>query len=64
VCTSLAAVFAEYPVLARIALDTDANEGEYVLLLARSAPSGTLDIVATVTDDAALTKRVMHQAAR
>jgi hypothetical protein len=62
--TSLAAVFAEYPVLARIAFDTDADEGQYVLLLARSAPSGTLDIVATVTDDAALTKRVMHRAAR
>jgi len=48
----------------RIALDTGASEGDYVLLLARSAPSGTLDIVATVTDDAALTQRVMRQAAR
>jgi hypothetical protein len=58
------ATLAERPSLARIALDTGASEGDYVLLLARSAPSGTLDIVATVTDDAALTQRVMRQAAR
>ena len=62
--TSPGEELAERPALARVALDTDANEGEYVLLLARSAPSGTLDIVATVTDDTALTERVMRHAVR
>lgn len=57
-------MLAERPALAQVKLQTGSIEGEYVLLLARTSVVGTLDIVATVTDDSALTERVMRQATR
>jgi len=54
---------AERPPLASIAIDTQAVTGEYVLLLARAAGAGMLDIVASVEGAERLTERVIRQAA-
>ena len=51
------------PTLARVAIDTDLHTGDYVVLLARAGAAGTLDIVATVEGDSALTQRAMRQVA-
>jgi hypothetical protein len=58
-----AAVLDARPVLAHVAIDTGLPEGDYVVLLARAGADGTLDIVAAVGGDAALTQRAMRQAA-
>ena len=56
------ALLAKRPTLASVTLQTSSIEGDYVLLLARSGAPGTLDIVATITDDTALTERAMRRA--
>ena len=52
------------PALATVSLGTDVGAGDYVVLLARAGDAGTLDIVAALGGDSALTQRVMRQAAR
>ncbi len=49
--------------LASVAIDTQAVTGEYVLLLARAAGAGMLDIVASVEGSERLTERVIRRAA-
>jgi hypothetical protein len=51
------------PVLASVALETHATVGDYVTLLARATASGTLDIVASIEGEAALTERAIRAAA-
>ncbi|CUS46711.1 MAG: hypothetical protein V4610_20035 [Pseudomonadota bacterium] len=51
------------PTLARVSIDTGLHTGDYVVLLARAGDGGTLDIVAAVGGDTALTQRAMRQAA-
>lgn len=51
----------ERPALAQVALP--AGDHEFVLLLARAGQNGTLDIVATLDDDAGLAERAMRKAA-
>jgi hypothetical protein len=51
------------PALASVSIDTQAVTGEYVLLLARAAGAGMLDIVASVEGSERLTGRVIRQAA-
>lgn len=53
---------AEHPVLARIAMPTRAVAGDYVLLLARADGQGSLDIVASIDNAAALTDRAIRLA--
>ncbi|WP_242139647.1 hypothetical protein [Sphingomonas sp. TREG-RG-20F-R18-01] len=53
---------AKRPTLASVTMQTTSPEGDYVLLLARSGHPGTLDIIATITDDSALTERAMRRA--
>jgi hypothetical protein len=50
------------PVLASLTLETGLHLGDYVVLLARAGDGDTLDIVATVDGDIALTQRAMRQA--
>jgi GNAT superfamily N-acetyltransferase len=50
------------PAIASVALDTHSAVGDYILLLARAAAGGTLDIVARMDDDAALTERAIRAA--
>ena len=57
------AALAARSVLANVAIDSGLPQGDYVVLLARAGTAGTLDIVAALGGDAALTRRVMHQAA-
>lgn len=57
------AVLRKKAALATLALETPATQGDYVVLLARAAKQGMLDIVAAIGSDDALTKRVMKQAA-
>ena len=45
------------------ALDTGVAAGEYVVLLARAVDGGTVDIVAAIGGDRALTRRAMERAA-
>jgi hypothetical protein len=54
------AVLAERPTLASVALETASSSGQYVVLLARVRDGEMLDIVATMTDDSALTERAMR----
>src|SRR3546814_766264 len=54
---------AERAPIASVAVETDAVTGEYVLLLARAAGHGMLDIVASVEGSSALTDRAIRQAA-
>ncbi|MDB5703272.1 MAG: hypothetical protein JWN66_388, partial [Sphingomonas bacterium] len=61
--TDPAAILDQRPVLAKVAIDTGLPEGDYVVLLARAGADGTLDIVAAVGGDTALTQRAMRQAA-
>ncbi|WP_010214975.1 PAS domain-containing protein [Sphingomonas sp. PAMC 26621] len=56
------AMLAKRPTLASVTLSTAPHEGDYVVLLARSGAPGTLDIVATISDDSALTERAMRRA--
>ena len=58
-----ATVLNDRPVLASIDIDTGLAVGDYVVLLARTGTAGQLDIVAALGDNAALTERVMRQAA-
>lgn len=60
---ALAATFADRPTLGSVALDTVPARGDYVVLLARAGGAGTLDIVAAIGDDPALTERTMRRAA-
>jgi hypothetical protein len=50
------------PTLASFSLETGLHTGDYVVLLARAGDGDTLDIVATVDGDIALTQRAMRQA--
>ncbi|TPG55094.1 PAS domain-containing protein [Sphingomonas glacialis] len=59
---SRARLLAERPTIASVAIDTTATHGSYVVLLARAADGGRLDIVATLGDDPALTERVINKA--
>jgi len=45
--------------LAHVVLRTDAEPGAIVLLVARAGVDGGLDIIGTITDDAALTAQAM-----
>ena len=56
------ALLARRPALARVTLQTESSEGDYVVLLARSSAPDTFDIVATISDDHALTERAMRRA--
>jgi hypothetical protein len=58
----VAAAIAEMPVLAEVQIDTDLASGDYVVLLARVVDGGTVDVIAAIGEDAALTQRVMRQA--
>ena len=49
------------PVLAELLIDTDLVPGDYVVVLARVVDGSTLDVIAAIGDDAALTQRVMRQ---
>ncbi|RZM31188.1 MAG: hypothetical protein EOP67_34315, partial [Sphingomonas sp.] len=60
--TTPSAMLAKRPALASVTLATAPHEGDYVVLLARSGAPGTLDIVATISDDSALTERAMRRA--
>jgi hypothetical protein len=53
---------ADKPVLAELALDTGLAAGDYVVLLARVADGGTLDVVAAIGGDTALTTKAMRRA--
>lgn len=55
--------FETSPALATVTLDTHSAAGDFVVLLARAGTAGTLDIVAALGGDSALTQRVMRQAA-
>lgn len=59
---SPAAMLAERVVLASVALETSSDDGDYVVLLARVRDGETLDIVATMAGDNALTERAMRAA--
>ncbi len=48
------------PVLAHVTLETGAAAGETVILVARAAPNGGLDIIGSVSDDAALTRQAVR----
>ncbi|WP_353203897.1 hypothetical protein [Sphingomonas sp.] len=54
------ALLAERPTLASVAIETASSSGHYVVLLARVRDGEMLDIVATMTDDSALTERAMR----
>ena len=58
------ALFDNCPTLASVALDTHAASGAFVVLVARVAGDGTLDVVATLEGHDALTERVIRQAAQ
>jgi hypothetical protein len=58
-----ATCFDQSPALATVTLDTHSAAGDFVVLLARAGTAGTLDIVAALGGDSALTQRVMRQAA-
>jgi hypothetical protein len=58
-----AAMLNDRPTIASVAIDTGLPVGDYVVLVARAGEHGTLDIVAAVGGDAALTQRAMRQAA-
>lgn len=58
-----AARFESCPALATVTLDTHSAAGDFVVLLARAGDAGTLDIVAALDGDSALTQRVMRHAA-
>ena len=60
--TDTAAMLADRPTLASVALDTTVPTGDYVVLLARAGDAGTLDIVAAIGGDTALTERAMRRA--
>ena len=47
--------------LANLAID--AGESEFVVLLARAMPGGTVDVIACLANDAALIERVVRKAA-
>lgn len=51
------------PSLGRVTIATGHAAGDYVVLLARAGEAGTLEIVAAVEGDSALTQRAMRQAA-
>jgi hypothetical protein len=51
------------PALASVALPVEAAAGDYVTLLARATGDGTLDIVASIAGEAALTERAIRAAA-
>ncbi|MEG3144278.1 hypothetical protein U1839_06390 [Sphingomonas sp. RT2P30] len=55
--------FDQSPALATLTLDTHSTAGDFVVLLARAGTAGTLDIVAALGGDSALTRRVMREAA-
>ncbi|MFA5963385.1 MAG: hypothetical protein WC804_05160 [Sphingomonas sp.] len=55
--------FESCPALATVTLDTHSAAGDFVVLLARAGDAGTLDIVAALDGDSALTQRVMRHAA-
>jgi len=57
-----ARLLAARPALARVAIETGVHAGDYVVLLARAGDGDTLDIVAAVDGDTALTQRAMRQA--
>ena len=59
---SPAAMLAERVPLASVALETSSDDGDYVVLLARVRDGETLDIVATMAGDNALTERAMRAA--
>ncbi|WP_242007911.1 PAS domain-containing protein [Sphingomonas ginsenosidivorax] len=48
------------PVLTHLALETEAAVGETVILVARAAPNGGLDILGSVTGDAALARQAVR----
>jgi hypothetical protein len=52
------------PVLASVALDVAADPGSYVVLVARVAADGTLDVVAKLDGQDALVEKVIRQAAK
>jgi hypothetical protein len=54
------ALLADRPTLASVALETASASGDYVVLLARVRDGETLDIVATIAGDNALTERAMR----
>jgi hypothetical protein len=51
------------PALASVAVPVEASAGDYVTLLARATGDGTLDIVASIAGEAALTERAIRAAA-
>lgn len=55
-------MLAERPTLASVALETTSGDGAYVVLLARVRDGETLDIVASMAGDSALTERAMRSA--
>ena len=57
------AVLDARPSLATVAIATKLEAGEYVTLLARATETGTLDIVASMDGDAALTERAVRAVA-
>ena len=55
-------MLAERPTLASVTLETTSGDGDYVVLLARVRDGETLDIVASMAGDNALTERAMRSA--
>ena len=55
-------MLAERPTLASVTLETTSGDGDYVVLLARVRDGETLDIVASMAGDSALTERAMRSA--
>lgn len=55
-------MLAERPTLASVTLETTSGDGAYVVLLARVRDGETLDIVASMAGDSALTERAMRSA--
>ncbi|WP_174284776.1 hypothetical protein [Sphingomonas bacterium] len=51
--------FADRPAMAHVSIDTGATPGSLVVLVARVAADGTLDVVGSIANDAALNKRVL-----
>ena len=50
----------EPAMLAHVALESGARPGDTVVLVARVAPAGGLDIIGMVADDAALTEQALR----
>jgi len=57
----LVTAIGDMPVLAELTIDNELVPGDYVVVLTRVVDGTTLDVIGAISDDAALTQRVMRQ---